>query len=109
MKGPPSIAGFLTAAACDSGEAMYESMILRWRCETLRAAGAGGIKCAQAYHRSTSGSTSTFGFRYSFCAFIPKRTIQFSYLRIDNQIALNAPNFLHRYSYGSENQRRSSQ
>ncbi len=42
------------------GPMTNESMILRCRSEILRAAVAGGIKWAHAYHRSTSGSTSTF-------------------------------------------------
>src|SRR2546421_10501940 len=44
---------------------MYESMIFKCRCVRFLAAVAGGIRWAQAYQPSTSGSAITFGLRYS--------------------------------------------
>jgi hypothetical protein len=44
---------------------MNESMILKCRSVAFLAAGAGGIKWDQAYQWWTSGSTTTFGRKYS--------------------------------------------
>src|SRR5262249_6536483 len=77
MNGPPSIFGFLTAAACTCGALRYGAMIRRCRPVMFFAAVAGGMRCAQAYHWSTSGSTCTLGFRYigSSVMVIPQRFI----------------------------------
>src|SRR5689334_19550358 len=63
MNGPPSIAGFLSAAMCTCGAATNDCMIFRCEFAIYIAAVAGAIRLDHAYHWLYSGSTTTFGFK----------------------------------------------